>query len=432
MTDPTTVEREVLERIETGVAELVRSAVAGLSGEALMAACEDLAQTTLRQVYAATSQLAAEREPAPTCAQCGRAMQRHEREQRPVRSLWGEVRGTYQRWRCRGCGQGGAPSYDAWVRGQCSPRVLAIALYAGAHLPYEEAESLLAKVGLSLSDNTLQRLMRSHGGAWATERQREARAYGDLAASPVPGGRPERLYLMVDGFKAQCHDGWREPRVGVVFETAQARADEAGQPPEARRLSLVSALADADETMAQLACEAARRGLWSAREVVLVADGASWIWDRLPSLVPMGTRVVEVLDWYHLVENLAKAARAVHGEGGGERCLERLKTAAWVGQVAHLARLLGHLRDRLPDGDRRREVANVLDYVRRHRQRINYQKLQLEGYHVGSGQVESACKRLGQRVKGAGMRWSHGGLNAVLAVLANDLSDPEVRWKKVA
>lgn len=356
-------------------------------------------------------------------------MLRHEREQRPVRSLWGELRGTYQRWRCRTCGQGGTPRHEAWVRSQCSPRVLGIALYAGAHLPYQEAEELLAKVGLRLNDNTMQRLMRSHGGAWAAERHSEARAYAELAASPVALGRPGRLYLMVDGFKAHCDDGWRESRVGVVFETAQARADEAGQPPEPCRLSLVSALAAADETMALLASEAARRGLWSAREVVLVADGASWIWDRLPSLVPMGTRVVEVLDWYHLVENLAKA---VHGEGGGERCLERLKNAAWVGQTARLLGLLSWLRDGLPEGERRREVANVMAYVRRHRQRINYQKLQLEGYHVGSGQVESACKRLGQRVKGAGMRWSHEGLNAVLATLANDLSDAEVRWKAAA
>lgn len=432
MTDPTTVEREIVRAIETSVADLVRRTAAGLNGGALLAACEGLAQTTLRRVYAATSQLAAEQEPAPSCVQCGRAMVRHEREQRSLRSLWGELRGTYQRWRCRGCGHGATPSYDTWVQAQCSPRVLGVALYAGAHLPYQEAEALLGKVGLNLSDNTLQRLMRSHGGTWAADRREQARAYGELTNAPVPVGRPERLYLMVDGFKAHCDDGWREPRVGVVFETAQARLDEAGQPPEPRRLSLVSSLADADETMAQLACEAARRGLWSAREVILVADGASWIWDRLPSLVPMDTRVVEVLDWYHLVENLAKAVKAVFGEGGNERWLERLKSAAWVGQTEHLRRLLSRLRDHLPAGQRRREVANVIEYVRRHRKRINYQKLQLEGYHVGSGQVESACKRLGQRVKGAGMRWSHQGLNAVLAVLANDLSDPEVRWKQVA
>lgn len=432
MTDRTTVAREVLSKLTTALDEVLAKAADGDQGEGLLEHCERFAQVALRGAYAAATAVAAQSERAPVCGHCGRAMWRHERRQRPVRSLWGEVRGVYQNWRCGACRHDASPSYDSWVQAQCSPRVLGIALYASAHLPYQEAEALLGKVGLHLSDNTLQRLMRSHGGAWAAERQHEAHAYRELTAGPAPIHRPERLYLMVDGFKARCDDGWREPRVGVVFETAQARLGADGQPPEAHRLSLVSTLADADETMAQLAYEAARRGLWSAREVVLVADGAAWIWDRLPDLVPMATKVVEVLDWYHLVENLAKAVRAAFGEGGSERWLERLKSAAWVGQTAHLLRLLSWLRDHLAAGDRQREVTNVIDYVRTHRKRINYQKLQLEGYHVGSGQVESACKRLGQRVKGAGMRWSREGLNAVLAVLANDLSDPVVRWKAAA
>lgn len=432
MTDRSTVWSEVVERVASSLEGLGAMVQAGCSGEAWHDRCEAWARAALKEVYAAGSELTAAEEAAPQCPDCGRAMVRHEREQRSVRGLWGELRGTHQRWRCRGCGHGETPSYDSWVKAQCSPRVFALALYAGAHLPYQEAEQLLGKVGLSLSDNTLQRIMREHGGAWVAERREEARAYADLAGAPEPTNRPERLYVMADGFKSLCQDGWREPRVGVVFETAQARLDEAGQPPAPRRLSLVSALADADETMALLACEAARRGLWAAREVVLVADGASWIWDRLPDLVPLGTKSVEVLDWYHLVENLAKAVRAAYGESGGQACLERLKRAAWVGQTAHLSRLLSWLRDRLPEGERRRVVANVIAYVRRHRHRINYQKLQLEGYHVGSGQVESACKRLGQRVKGAGMRWTPHGLDAVLAVLTNDLSDAEVRWKKAA
>ena len=109
-----------------------------------------------------------------------------------------------------------------------------------------------------------------------------------------------------------------------------------------------------------------------------------------------------------------------------------MEEAAWAGDSNELLRLLRSLRDRAPAGERQRQAANVISYVQYHRGRMNYRQLELDGYHVGSGNVESRCKQLGLRVKGAGMNWSEDGLNAVLALLAQDLSDPQVRWQPAA
>ncbi len=61
------------------------------------------------------------------------------------------------------------------------------------------------------------------------------------------------------------------------------------------------------------------------------------------------------------------------------------------------------------------------------------------GYPIGSGTVESACKRLiGARLKGAGMCWSKRGSQGVLTLRAELLSDrweqswPRTSLKKVA
>ncbi len=60
--------------------------------------------------------------------------------------------------------------------------------------------------------------------------------------------------------------------------------------------------------------------------------------------------------------------------------------------------------------------------------RMNYAEWRAGGYPIGSGTVESTCKRLiGARVKGAGMRWSQAGVQAVLTLRAELLSG---RWEE--
>ena len=51
--------------------------------------------------------------------------------------------------------------------------------------------------------------------------------------------------------------------------------------------------------------------------------------------------------------------------------------------------------------------------------RMEYPEYQAKGWQIGSGVVESACKPVvGQRMKGAGMRWSEKGAHALCHVRA--------------
>jgi hypothetical protein len=57
----------------------------------------------------------------------------------------------------------------------------------------------------------------------------------------------------------------------------------------------------------------------------------------------------------------------------------------------------------------------MYDYLKRHREHIDYAKFKELGLAIGSGLVESACKWLiQQRFKGVGMRWSENGFNHLL------------------
>ncbi len=60
-------------------------------------------------------------------------------------------------------------------------------------------------------------------------------------------------------------------------------------------------------------------------------------------------------------------------------------------------------------------LRNVHDYLKTHREHINYEHFKALGLPLGNGMVESACKWLiQQRFKGVGMRWSEDGFNHLL------------------
>ena len=67
-----------------------------------------------------------------------------------------------------------------------------------------------------------------------------------------------------------------------------------------------------------------------------VNDGAEWIWDLTRKYSP--EKRVEILDWPHGTENLAKAANAAWGEGTPEAqaWLAQRETELWNGKVVQV------------------------------------------------------------------------------------------------
>jgi hypothetical protein len=114
----------------------------------------------------------------------------------------------------------------------------------------------------------------------------------------------------------------------------------------------------------------------------------------------------EILDFFHATEHLAAAIAAIHGDGTFatrhklEFLRERLLTED-IGVDAVIDALI-YLRRKHP---RLTKAASVLAYFRRNRRRTRYAQWKREGYMIGSGVVEAACKTLvTQRLKLCGMR----------------------------
>ena len=163
---------------------------------------------------------------------------------------------------------------------------------------------------------------------------------------------------------------------------------------------------------------ARRRGAGSIRRVQFVGDGAAWvqkIWEE--AFEPGGA--IRTLDLFHALEYLHALLEALSSKGSLEADFRRFRRRLklWGGEslLRGLARTFGEAALGALGG----EAAKALSSLRERVWMMDYRRLRREGYFIGSGLVESACKMLvAARCKLAGMHWRHKNAAAVALLRA--------------
>lgn len=135
--------------------------------------------------------------------------------------------------------------------------------------------------------------------------------------------------------------------------------------------------------------------------VSCLGDGHDGVWNIIAQIATP-TQRREILDWYHLNENLQKV-------GGSLKRLRQAEALLWSGQVDETIALFGQMN--------RKQAKNFCLYLEKHRHRIiNYAYYQAEGIcSIGSGAVESAIKQIDRRVQISGAQWKAENVPQVLA-----------------
>jgi len=136
-----------------------------------------------------------------------------------------------------------------------------------------------------------------------------------------------------------------------------------------------------------------------ASPLVCLGDGHDGIWNLFGQIGSPPERR-EILDWYHLIENLGKV-------GGSKRRLDAVEARLWRGDVEGAVKRF--------DGWQHERVEQFIAYLNKHRHRIvNYSYYQTEGISIGSGEIESSLKQIGRRVKISGAQWNSNNVQQVL------------------
>lgn len=134
--------------------------------------------------------------------------------------------------------------------------------------------------------------------------------------------------------------------------------------------------------------------------LICLGDGHSGVWNLFSQIATTQQRQ-EILDWFHLKENLFKV-------GGSLKRLRQGETFLWQGKVN---RAIALFQQECP-----KRARKFLAYIEKHRHRlVNYELLQAE-YHIsiGSGAVESAIKQIDRRLKISGAQWNPHSVSPML------------------
>ena len=137
--------------------------------------------------------------------------------------------------------------------------------------------------------------------------------------------------------------------------------------------------------------------------LVCLGDGHDGVWNLVREFGSDRLSRWEILDWFHLVENLYKV-------GGSLKRIKAAKALLWQGLVSKAKALFTHCQGK--------KFKNFITYLEKHHTRIvNYRYYQAEQLcSIGSGAVESAIKQIGTRIKISGAQWKIESVKHILSV----------------
>ena len=145
--------------------------------------------------------------------------------------------------------------------------------------------------------------------------------------------------------------------------------------------------------------------------VLYITDGGKWLHSIHESDFPFA---IEILDVYHAVEHIKPLMLGLGFKEGSKEWNYRHRYWSECIRNGKVQNVLDYLwnkmRDRLKD-DAMREYK----YFRSNVGRMKYDEYRANGWFIGSGVIESACKTvIGQRFKQSGMIWSLKGAKALI------------------
>jgi hypothetical protein len=314
-----------------------------------------------------------------------------------------------------------------------TPEMAVKIAFAGQMAPsFEAAEQGFEYLaGLQIGRSLIRQITEETGEKIFKQQMHKAEKTIGRPEEAVPSLLPHErragtLYILVDGsqvntrIKDQEGSSWKEMKLGLIYSDKNIITRKGGQSVLVDK-EYVAYWGDVNGFKKLLFKAAISKGYGTYKRVVVIGDGAHWIWNMYEELFP---DAVQVLDYYHMCENAYSYAKYLYPS-------DEQKMKVWAESIiAHIEdgeidKALGSIpvndETKLPIG-----VPNLFVYLTNNRNRMHYKTFQRMGLKVGSGAIESGNKKvIQQRMKQSGMRWNVQTGQTIASLRAKNASG---RW----
>ena len=278
---------------------------------------------------------------------------------------------------------------------------------------YEEAAQMLEEQGLEISVNQLREVTAGMGRMLKRlTNQGSLAAKGDLSGRRIvvslDGGRVrlrERRRGKTKKGRKRFHAAWREPRLFIIYAV-----DDEGRMADDFPPVIDGCLGSCNELFAMLLAYLKGFNLTLAARLLIVADGATWIWNRVPGLLKAlglkNEQVQQLVDFWHAVQYLVKIAESTSLTGARQKqWVTTQKNRLLRGEIGSVVKELN-----TQIGSRKtKEQTTWLNYFITNgltNRRMDYFQSRVHKMPIGSGAIESAIRRIiNLRVKSNAVYW---------------------------
>jgi hypothetical protein len=316
----------------------------------------------------------------------------------------------------------------------------------------EAAEKVLPEAcGLHLSESTVQRITED-AGARLGKLHEDGHTLGD--PKPFEWNKDAHgrscAYVSVDatGVHQQAEDGGpaegRMPYVAAVYNPVPEKPDSPkaeplptvgyepvrettassnalpepqprAKPPARMQARYIAGLMSLAALGLILRRQAAQVGMENAMQWIALSDGGSGLEDFLRQNFNRANLVI-ILDFWHAASYLEALARALYPDDEEKR---KTQAQAWCHVMKHeggaaILKMLKELELSRSKKGVKQAHQEAVQYIENNVHRMDYPHYLAQGWQIGSGPIESACKTVVcQRLKLAGMRWREYGTDNV-------------------
>ena len=292
---------------------------------------------------------------------------------------------------------------------------------------FAEVRQVMLEQGIQLGEKVIRRLAYRYA-----ERVRILQQAQTLPLGENDTAQGRRIVVSIDGGRIRLRENkrgrktakgrtrykgaWREPKLFIVYVI-----DDKGKLEKSFAPLIDGSLNGPDALFQLLQGYLKSLQIQEAEQVLFVADGAHWIWNRVPPLVKVlglkAEQVHELLDFYHAVEHLGKVAALRKNWSSKER-------KSWIKKQRRF--LLKGLFDQVVDavksicrGRNGKAITTERNYFIRNQRRMDYPGAHALNLPIGSGAVESAVRRvINLRLKGPCIFWHRENAEKILMLRA--------------